>query len=81
MNLRPLEVSARVLTYIRECAEQTLRGLCDSGTVQIKSVVIAVPAYFWQDQRSETIEAAKIAGFTEIDLIDEPTAGKSFISI
>ena len=76
-----MDVSAHVLTYIRECAEQTLRGRCDDGKVQIKSAVIAVPEYFRQDERSETIGAAKIAGFTEIDLIDEPTAGKSFISI
>ena len=81
MFLRPLDVSAHVLTYIREYAERFLRGRSDDGKVQITSAVIAVPAYFQQAERSETIEAAKIAGFTEIDLIDEPTAGKSFISI
>ena len=71
-----MEVSARVLTCIRECAEEKLRGRSDSGPVQIDSAVITVPAYFQQAQKSETLEAAKIAGFTEVDLITEPTAGK-----
>ena len=64
-----------VLKYLRECAEQTLRGRSDDGQVQITSAVITVPAYFQQAQKSETIEAANIAGFTEVDLITEPTAG------
>ena len=65
------------MAYIRESAEQTLRILAGSGSaVQIKSAVISVPAYFQQAQTSETIEAAKNAGFTEIDLIEEPIAGK-----
>ena len=76
MFLRPLEVSARVLTDIRECAEQKLRGRSNSGPMQITSAVITVPAYFQQAQKSETLKAAKIAGFTEVDLITEPTAGK-----
>ena len=79
MNLRPLEISALVLKYLRECAEQTLRGRSDGGEVQISSAVITVPAYFQQAQKSETLEAAKIAGFTEVDLITEPTAGKFLI--
>ena len=40
----------------------------------IKKVVISVPAYFDDAQRSATIEAARLAGLTVIRIINEPTA-------
>lgn len=41
---------------------------------EFKSVVITVPAKFTVNQKTATIEAAKLAGFTHIDLLQEPIA-------
>ena len=46
--------------------------------MSITHAVITVPAYFSQIQKAETLEAAKLAGFTEVKLITEPAAGKIY---
>lgn len=38
------------------------------------SAIITVPASFNSDQRSDTLKAAELAGFTDVRLLDEPTA-------
>ena len=81
MFQRPLEVSSRVVKYICESAEQALRGRSNAEPVHIESAVITVPAYFQQAQKSETIEAAKLAGIKDVHIITEPTAGMSIIYI
>ena len=77
MFFRPLDISALVLTSLRECVEEKLRGTSDARDIRITSAVITVPAYFSQAKKSETIEAAKLAGLIEVDLITEPTAGNN----
>lgn len=66
LTMRPAEVSAKILEGL---IEQT-------GGVygEIKDVVITVPAYFDQNGRNATREAAEIAGLNLIDIINEPTA-------
>ena len=81
MFQRPLEVSSRVVKYICESAEQALRGRSNAEPVRIESAVITVPAYFQQAQKSETIEAAKLAGIKDVHIITEPTAGMGVIYI
>jgi molecular chaperone DnaK len=39
-----------------------------------KTAIITVPASFNTDQRSDTLHAAKLAGFHGVHLLDEPTA-------
>jgi molecular chaperone DnaK len=39
-----------------------------------RSAIITVPASFNTDQRSDTLRAAKLAGFESVRLLDEPTA-------
>jgi molecular chaperone DnaK (HSP70) len=39
-----------------------------------KDVVITVPAYFHDVQKLATLNAAKIAGFNVLELLDEPVA-------
>ncbi len=56
-----------ILKKLKEDAESYLNH-------QIKDVVITVPAYFNQNQRNSTIKAGNIAGFKNIDIIDEPIA-------
>lgn len=63
----PQEISARILGKIKKDAETFLNA-------SIKNVIITVPAYFDNNQRTATKEAAEIADLNVIDLINEPTA-------
>lgn len=63
----PVQVSADILTTLRERAEYTLGG-------PLSGVVITVPAYFDDAQRQATKDAARLAGLTVLRLLNEPTA-------
>ena len=62
-----VEVSAFVLKYLRQMAEEALGA-------RVKKTVIAVPANFTDSQRSATRIAARLAGLDVIRVINEPTA-------
>lgn len=63
----PVECSAIVLRELKRIAEQAL------GTT-VDSAVITVPAYFHDQQRQATVDAAAIAGLNVLRLLNEPTA-------
>lgn len=63
----PVQVSAEILTALRERAEASLGG-------PLAGVVITVPAYFDDAQRQATKDAARLAGLTVLRLLNEPTA-------
>ncbi len=63
----PVQVSAEILTALRERAEAALGG-------PLAGVVITVPAYFDDAQRQATKDAARLAGLTVLRLLNEPTA-------
>ena len=63
----PVEVSAQILATLRQRAEDTF----DSD---LFGAVITVPAYFDDAQRQATKDAAALAGFKVLRLINEPTA-------
>jgi molecular chaperone HscA len=63
----PVEVSADILTVLKQRAETTLGG-------ELKGVVITVPAYFDEAQRQATRDAAVLANLTVLRLLSEPTA-------
>lgn len=54
------------------CSSLVLKKLAIESN--IKDVVISVPAYFQEDQRSATKRAGEIAGLNVLGLINEPTA-------
>ncbi len=68
------EVCALILHSIKIRAENHL-------TQAIDDVVISIPAIFGVKQRRGLIAAAKLAGFREINLINEPTAAAFFHAI
>jgi molecular chaperone DnaK len=66
-GISPPEISAIILTKMREIAEQFLGE-------QVVEAVITVPAYFDDAQRKATKDAGEIAGLTVRRIINEPTA-------
>jgi molecular chaperone DnaK len=63
----PPEISAMILQFMRNTAEQFLGE-------KVTQAVITVPAYFNDSQRQATKDAGKIAGLEVLRIINEPTA-------
>jgi heat shock protein 1/8 len=61
------EISAMVLTKMKECAENLLGA-------KVKKAVITCPAYFNDSQRQATKDAGTISGMEVLRIINEPTA-------
>ncbi len=67
MTFSPEELSSLVLKSLKADADTYFSR-------EITDAVISVPAYFNDDQRQATMNAAKLAGLNVLRLISEPTA-------
>lgn len=65
--LTPQEVSAKILSYLKRCAESYFGE-------KVEEAVITVPAHFNDHQRQATKDAGQIAGLNILRVINEPTA-------
>lgn len=66
-EITAVDVSADILRYLKMSAEQYLSR-------KVEDLVVTVPAYFNEIARSDTIVAAKMAGFKNVITPDEPVA-------
>jgi molecular chaperone DnaK len=63
----PPEISAYLLAYLKQMAEDQLGA-------EVNEAVITIPAYFDDSQRQATKDAGRIAGLNVLRIINEPTA-------
>ena len=67
MRMTPVQLSAEILKNLRATVKQMYQK-------DLRAAVITVPADFTAPQTQATTEAAELAGFKEVILLQEPTA-------
>src|ERR1700690_3529942 len=68
--LSPVEVSARILSHIRDAWNQAH----PNAPLSAQDVVLTVPASFDEEARELTVQAARDAGVQNLTLVEEPAA-------
>merc|ERR1711944_113932 len=63
----PEEITAMLLTKLKETAEEALK-------TKVKDIVISVPSYFVDSERRAILDAAAIAGLNVLKLMNDTTA-------
>merc|ERR1712038_410991 len=63
----PEEITAMLLTKLKETAEEALK-------TKVKDIVISVPSYFVDSERRAVLDAAAIAGLNVLKLMNDTTA-------
>ena len=68
--LSPVDVSAAILTTIRDAWDQTH----PNAPLASQDIVLTVPASFDEEARELTVQAAREAGLEKLTLVEEPAA-------
>lgn len=68
ITLSPEECSAEILRQL------IAQAFTESGIEEIKGIVITIPAAFNQMQSEATLQAARLAGLSQVALLQEPIA-------
>src|ERR1700722_5184784 len=76
----PIEIKGAEVTLTpEECSAEIIRQLLgqaatETGSDKVTGAVVTIPAAFNQMQSEATLRAAKMAGITRVDLLQEPIA-------
>jgi molecular chaperone DnaK (HSP70) len=73
-RLSPVEASARVLAHLRDAWNYVHASTNGDRRLERQRIVVTVPASFDEEARELTVQAARIAGFEHLTLIEEPLA-------
>lgn len=73
-RISPLEASARYLSHIREAWNYTIAKNNPDLEFESQEIVLTIPASFDETARGLTLEAARLAGFKSLVLLEEPQA-------
>jgi hypothetical protein len=73
-KISPVEASAHFLRHIREAWNHSIAKGDPEAEFELQEVILTVPASFDEAARMLTAEAAKMAGFTHLTLLEEPQA-------
>lgn len=71
-KMSPVEALTGYLSHLKKAFEFDRKNTDDSDPVAIETVVLTVPASFDEVARNLTRDAAKGAGFSEVQLLEEP---------
>ena len=74
LRLSPVEVSAKYLSHLRDAWNAQIAKANPLLVLEEQEVILTVPASFDEVARGLTLEAAKLAGFLHVTLIEEPQA-------
>lgn len=73
-RISPVEASARYLSHIKEAWNHLMAQGDPEAEFEQQEIVLTVPASFDEVARALTAEAAKMAGFKHMTLLEEPQA-------
>lgn len=73
-RISPIEASALYLRHVREAWNHLMAKGDVENEFDQQAVILTVPASFDEVARSLTVEAAKMAGYTHVTLLEEPQA-------
>lgn len=73
-RLSPVEASARYLSHIKDAWNYQMAKGNPEAEFEMQEIVLTVPASFDEVARALTVEAARMAGYRQVTLLEEPQA-------
>lgn len=73
-KLSPLEATAEILLHLKEAWNHLMAKNSPEADFDQQSIILTVPASFDEVARRLTVESAKMAGYVNLTLLEEPQA-------